>query len=81
MVTSAFPCSPEVLQGQYVPYVFSMFRMGLGLGSLIGPPVAGKSMQYLKVAIRSTSPIEAPPLVTGAPSFQNPFTESEFDHF
>ena len=41
IIAAMYSSCSEVLMGQQVPALFTIFRVGLGLGSIIGPTVAG----------------------------------------
>ena len=42
IIAAMYSSGSEVLGGNFVPELFSIFRAGLGLGGLLGPTVAGK---------------------------------------
>jgi hypothetical protein len=42
IIAAMYSSCSEVLCGQYVPELFTLFRTGLGLGALLGPTIAGK---------------------------------------
>ncbi|KAK2157441.1 hypothetical protein LSH36_191g01053 [Paralvinella palmiformis] len=41
IIAAMYSSCSEVLQGQHVPVIFTTFRVGLGIGALAGPTLAG----------------------------------------
>ncbi len=41
IIAAIYSSGSEVLSGQHVPLLFTVFRVGMGTGVIIGPTIAG----------------------------------------